>query len=507
MQRPALSAYMKANSIRMNKASSTIKHIVAATLFAMLPVWSVAQTAQDTINMLKAIALPLLDIETENHADPTFTPIYAPEGCWGISLTDNEYVAGRLQMTLLDSILYDSGDYVKDKSGLRIKVRGNTSAVYFEQTPYKLKLSKKADLLLRGDKEKNNKNWALLSTQLTGNLFFTIAGLEAARIVGMPWEPESKFVNVVLNGRYIGLYNLIETIERADSRIQTDDSGFVIENDAYWWNEGDAYFKTSRQVSAMGYTFKYPDYEDVDSQRIAQIKNVMETAEDALWNEGEVDNLFDYTSFARWLLAHDLLGSSDAAGTNIYYVMEATDSCGNALKPLQAGPLWDFGAAFKTNDSDWSQQHVSDITYYPQLFKREKFTNEYIRLFKELKPTFLSDITERFNSINATYGEAISQSIDIDNSDYSDVDRQINELLSKFANRVNTVDSLIRRDYSTLGVGTVQSNQRYTTARRIDMAGRNFTGIDARALPSGIYIEKMTDGSIRKRIVTNKGRF
>ncbi len=490
----------------MNKTNSTIRHIVAATLLALSPAWTVAQTAKDTIDMLKTIALPLLDIETENHANPTFTPIEAPEGCWGLGITDNDYVAGRLQMTLLDSTLYDSGDYVKDKSGLRIKVRGNTSAIYFEQTPYKLKLSKKADLLLRDDKTQKNKNWALLSTQLTGNLFFTLAGLEAARIVGMPWEPETRFVNVVLNGRYIGLYNLIETIERADSRIQTDDSGFVIENDAYWWNEGDAYFKTPHQVSAMGYTFKYPDYEDVDSQRVAQIRNVMVTAEDALWNGGEVDSLFDYTSFARWVLAHDLLGSTDAAGTNIYYVMEATDSEGNAMKPLQAGPLWDFGSVFKANASDWSAQHTSDILYYPQLFKREKFTSEYIRLFNALKPTFASDIAQSLNSVNATYGEAIGQSIDIDNSDYSGVDRQINELIGKFAQRVNTVDSLIKRDYPTLGIetATAQTGQRHTTTRRVDMAGRDFTGFDTQALPSGIYIEKMADGSVRKRIVTNK---
>ncbi len=491
----------------MDKANMTIKHIVIATLLALLPAWSVAQTAQDTISMLKAIALPLLDIETENHVNPTFTPIYPPEGCMGVGITGNDYVAGRLQMTLLDSTLYDSGDYVKDKSGLRIKVRGNTSAIYFEQTPYKLKLSKKADLLLRGDKEKKNKNWALLSTQLTGNLFFTIAGLEAARIVGMPWEPEAQFVNVVLNGRYIGLYNLIETIERADARIKTEDSGFVIENDAYWWNEGDAYFRTTHQASGMGYTFKYPDYEDIDSQRVAQIKNVMETAEEALWNGGEVDDYFDYASFAKWILAHDLLGSSDAGGTNMYYVMEAMDDAGNALKPLQAGPLWDFGSVFRS--SEWSAQHTSEIPYLWQLFKREKFANEYIQRFNALKSTFVSDITSRFDSLNAACGEAISQSIDIDNSDYSGVDRQINELIAKFANRVNTVDSLIKRDYPTLGIesATAQSGQRSTVTRRVDMTGRDFTGIDTKALPSGIYIEKRADGSVRKRIITNKGQF
>ena len=121
----------------------------------------------------------------------------------------------------------------------------------------------------------------------------------------------------------------------------------------------------------------------------------------------------------------------------------------------------------------------------------------------------MSDITNRFDSLNAAYGEAISQSIDIDNCDYSGVDRQISEIIAKFANRVNVVDSLIRRDYPTLGIEstTAQSGQQNIIARRVDMTGRDFTGIDTKALPSGIYIEKRADGSVRKRIVANKGRF
>ncbi len=478
-----------------------MRNILIATLLALLPLCSPAQTIKATLSTLRSIALPLLEIETEGRVNPTFKPIEAPQGCWGVGITDNDFVAGRLRITLLDSTLYDSGEYEKGESGMRIRVRGNTSALE-KQTPYKLKLSKKADLLMRGNKKLKNKNWALLSTQKAGQLLYTFAGLEAARIVGMPWQPELEFVNVMLNGRYLGVYNLVETVERADARIKTDESGFVVENDAYWWNSGDAYFHTAHQMSEMGFTFKYPDEEEADSQRTAQIRDIMERAEGALYDtDEEVDSLFDYPTFQKWVLAHDLLGTTDAAGTNMFYVMESVDSAGNALTPLKAGPLWDFGAIF--HSSDWSLQHTFGTTYYPQLFRRPKFTSEYVCRFDSLKSTFLPAIYEKFDSLYTKHGEAITQSALLSDSDNSEVETQISDILANFAERIEVVDSLIKRDYAAvtaIEVPTLQTGRGCTLVRRVDLSGRDFTHTDALALPRGIYIEQFSDGSVRKRM-------
>ena len=44
--------------------------------------------------------LPVLNIVTVNGEMPTSTIVYAPEGCSGVSITDNEYVPGRMIVTL-----------------------------------------------------------------------------------------------------------------------------------------------------------------------------------------------------------------------------------------------------------------------------------------------------------------------------------------------------------------------------------------------------------------------
>ena len=89
--------------------------------------------------------LPVLSITTVDGEEPTFDVWYAPEGCIGLSIKNATKVPARMTISHNGNVLYDSGEYVEDKSGLTIKVRGNTSAIQ-HKTPYKIKLQKKADL-------------------------------------------------------------------------------------------------------------------------------------------------------------------------------------------------------------------------------------------------------------------------------------------------------------------------------------------------------------------------
>lgn len=123
------------------------------------------------------------------------------------------------------------------------------------------------------------------------------------------WVPRTQFVNLVLNGKYQGIYHLSETFERSDSRVNIGKKGLLIENDAYWWKPGEVYFKTNHQNKSMGYTFKYPDSDDVTEAELANITTYMNSVEEAIFSDNEADNYLDYTEFARWILAHDILGS------------------------------------------------------------------------------------------------------------------------------------------------------------------------------------------------------
>lgn len=454
-------------------------------------------------------ALPFISIKTVSGEKPTFTIIEDPYGM-GKNAIKAEHTPARMVMTLHGDTIYDSGDYVEKKSGIRIKVRGNTSAMLFEQTPYKLKLSKKADLLFRNDNEKNSKDWALLSVYIPndnmekgqGHLQ-TMFGLELARQAGMDWSPSQQFVNVAINGEYAGMYNLCETVERSTARVNVDDSGFVIEDDAYWWNES-RYFRTERQKKDdwMGYTFKYPDEDDVTDDYLTTLSDYMSSVENTIGNNNNPERFIDFTSFARWILAHDLLASADAAGTNIYYTKHDFDAADATASPLKAGPLWDFGAIYKAPLDGWSLQHTSSLTFYPQLFKNEDFCKAYTALYDELSKTLPSDMQKALDEYQSVNGEAFDKSEKLHQRLISyDAARtfaaQKEELLRLLNNRIATVGRLIKSGMLLTGLSTHHTTTP-TKSSRYDMTGRNLTNIRPTALPHGIYIERGADGKTRK---------
>lgn len=93
----------------------------------LISIVALLATIQITINGQTTIEwpnLPLLSIETIEGQDPTATKVYPPEGAAGESIISN-YVPGRLVITQKGKGVYDSGDYVKGESGIRIKIRDN----------------------------------------------------------------------------------------------------------------------------------------------------------------------------------------------------------------------------------------------------------------------------------------------------------------------------------------------------------------------------------------------
>ena len=213
-----------------------------AFLFLMVfAAWSGLEMKADTSSMIAvgdsmmvlediiSKGLPVLYIQTVDSEEPTCDYVSAPPGCMGKTIANATKVPGRMIIYQwidgMDSVLYDSGDYVEDVSGMTIKIRGNTSA-YYEKKPYKIKLQKKKDLLFRGDEATyKDKEWLLLKY----DYLLILAGFKVNEMLGLPWTPQLHFVSVVLNDRYRGLYMLCESVKRnPDCRINVDkNSGYI----------------------------------------------------------------------------------------------------------------------------------------------------------------------------------------------------------------------------------------------------------------------------------------
>ncbi len=354
---------------------------------------------QDMINdkaTYDAIALPLLHITTVDGELPTCDYVEHPTGAFGRSITNATKVPGRIVITLLGDTVYDSGDYVKGVSGMTIRINGNTSA-YYDNKPYKIKLQAKADLLNRGDETCEDKEWRLLRDD---RQLHAMVGFMVSELVGMQYTPHYQFCNVMINGEYRGVYVLVESIKRNTScRIDVKKTGYIVERDAYWWNEDVSFKSTFFADNRYGWTFKYPDKDDVTQEQIDYIQGCIIDAEASI-DAGTYDENFDVPSMAAWLLAHDILSTWDSGGSNLF--MAKRDTTASSLLTMVC--MWDFDSNRRTGTNSWSRYHSGDDFYFEKLLASENtaFSHAYSAKWAELKDSLLANINSRLDAFAAS---------------------------------------------------------------------------------------------------------
>ena len=120
--------------MKINRMKFRIEALVILLLLG--PIQILAETdgelsLKDSLLQLKTI--PLMDIHTVDGEEPTCDYIdknHRPPGTIGEGITNCTKVPCRCIIYKGGGAIYDSGDYEPGESGLTIKIRGNTSALY-----------------------------------------------------------------------------------------------------------------------------------------------------------------------------------------------------------------------------------------------------------------------------------------------------------------------------------------------------------------------------------------
>ena len=214
------------------------------------------------IEKLKVLSVPLVVIETIDEKEPTCDYLEAPKGSFGSTIINNKYKKASLNIFLRGENIYGGNDK-RHLNGAKIRVRGNSSAQKAKKS-FRIKLETSADLI-NGEEEHRDCDWVLLAS---GANLYTALGFELNKFFALKYVPRYKYVNLVLNGNYRGLYVLAESVKRNDDcRINVADDGFIIENDAYWWNE-QPFLKIKNTDPAFGITFKYPKSKKISKEDV-----------------------------------------------------------------------------------------------------------------------------------------------------------------------------------------------------------------------------------------------
>lgn len=317
--------------------------------------------------------LPVLTITTENNA-----PI----------LTKTDYVNGAYSLDPKGDSKVEALD-----GELQIRGRGNYTWTGFEKKPYRIKLASKAPLMGM----RKNKHFALLA-HADDDLGFLRepTGFKMSELAGMAWTPAQKPVEVILNGDYIGLYFLVETIrvdkDRVDVVDQEDEDpstdvtgGWLCEIDNYEEDPSEQITLTESNGAVLRVTHKSPEV--CSSEQENYLRSQMQAIDNAFYstdvNSRDWENLVDIESLTKFYVIQEVMDGQESFHGSCYIHRQR----GSEYK-WTWGPVWDFGNTFARNgdkmiyeDPDWGQTWIHEIV------KFKSFQKSYTERFK----TFMAD--------------------------------------------------------------------------------------------------------------------
>ena len=238
-----------------------------------------------------------------------------------------------------------------------IKLRGN-STMRGEKPPYKIKFDTKQKLL---DMSAKAKKWNLMANHSDKTLIRTLLAMKISTLFEMPYTPQCRPVDLMVNGEFKGNYNLCDKIEYNKNRMQLGeleeeteqepiDGGYLFEATQYAFREGH-YINTTNGI-IIG--VRYPKKKDITVEQLEYIKKKINEIESDGYN-GIVDNI-DFESFSKYLLVQELCGQSETFWST-YMSKKRND------EKIYFGPVWDFDLAFDNDRRVFSTLNKTNFLF------------------------------------------------------------------------------------------------------------------------------------------------
>ncbi len=172
------------------------------------------------------------------------------------------------------------------------------------------------------------------------------------------WSPRTRFVELVIDGDYRGLYMLWERIRRADTRCDVDkpaatamagdvSGGYIVRHEGGGKGpevvDGVVYEQDFVVNSGNVYTFHYPSASNLSAAQAAYLPGYMQDFEDALESDpaGHA-SWIDVPSWVDHAIVEELTNNWDGYVHSIYMTKASAEDGGL----LAMGPLWDYDLAF-----------------------------------------------------------------------------------------------------------------------------------------------------------------
>lgn len=307
-----------------------------------------------------------------------------------------------------------------------IKYRGASSYSKFDKKQYRIKFyknskenEKKVSLAGMGA----NSEWVLNGpyldkTLIRNKLVYDLAG----ELNG--WAPDTRFVELFVDGEYQGVYLAVEPVTNGESRLRLAEFGLLSGETAYVVNR-DRIDTGTEEIETWGKTkghtynalyIRYPSKNKITKKQKEYIKNDISEFEQVLYGKNFSDKRIGYQAYIdmdNWVdyfIINEFAMNYDAGNLSTYVYKEL----GGKLQ-LAA---WDFNNGFDNYQwfhTETDRLYTVENSWFDRLWQDESFKEHVCERYGQLRKTTLSDehIAEKIASYQAELGAAVDRNFKV----------------------------------------------------------------------------------------------
>ena len=238
----------------------------------------------------------------------------------------------------------ENGNLDTDNSDISIRLRGNIT-LNLDKKSYRFKFPSKANPLGLGDGA--SKSWNLVANYYDTTLLRNMTAYTIGDMFdNMPYTPNSRSVEVYVNGNYQGVYLLCEAANVGKNRVNITEDATLVEDNGYFVQMSRYAEENVFTVDCCTYEVKSDVSEDneIAKQQIEYISDYTEKSLHALksGNKEEAEKYIDIPSLVDNYIANELCKNVDAGWDSYYFSKDAGGK-------LVFCPMWDYDLALGNN--------------------------------------------------------------------------------------------------------------------------------------------------------------
>lgn len=297
--------------------------------------------------------------------------------------------------------------YIMDPNGkwdltadgsVEIKGRGNSSWREYEKKGYQLKFYNETSVMGMGKAKK----WVLLANASDDSLMRTQLVSQMAQNFDMDFAPSFRYVDLWIDGEYLGTYLLGEKVEPGPSRLRfTNAMGAIFEHDETFYMEEECWLLSK-------YLNRHFSLKEIVAEDTPLVQTAMadfEVSVDVLTHYlystpsanvtlEALSQMIDVDSFAKYFLINEYTLNRESFSTSFYWYKDGADDV------LHLGPVWDFDTCMGNdgalNTASYGHNHVM----FRYLLAAPAFYHRLMDLLEQYRPV-LEAMDENTDALQA----------------------------------------------------------------------------------------------------------